>query len=184
MNCAYFVIKSLGKRVGFRLFLFCFVCVLIVIICSQILKSMVRAPTVKLPLTLAGGGGWGGEGVETESRPYDLNISKQSVVANSWGDKKKNDDSRQQYPQPEIIIFTKAGGNSCLFIRGLYLPAVTAVTLNKTSNASTAAWPGNAAMAGINPSLLPWGGFCGQGCFSGALTKLFFPLGPELGRFK
>lgn len=44
---------------------------------------MVRAPTVKLPLTLAGGGL-----VEIESQPYDLNISKQSVVANSWGDKK------------------------------------------------------------------------------------------------
>ena len=60
-----------------------------------------------------------------------------------------------------MIIFTKAGGNSCLFIRGLYLPAVTAVTLNKTSNASAAPWPGNIAMAGLNPFLLLWGSFCG-----------------------
>lgn len=49
--------KSLSKRVGVSLFLFCFVCVLVIVICSQILKSMVRAPTVVFPLTLASGGG-------------------------------------------------------------------------------------------------------------------------------
>lgn len=119
-------------------------------------------------------------GEKFEPWPYDLNISKQSVVTNSQGDKKYHD-SRQQHSQPEIIIFTKAGSNSCLFIRGLYLPAVTAVTLNKTSNASAAAWPENTVMAGISPSLLLWGGFCGQCCLSGALTELFFLLVPELG---
>jgi len=65
-------------------------------------------------------------------------------------------------------------------IGGLYLPAVTAVTLNKTSNASAAAWLGNAVMAGINPSLLLWGGCCGQGYLSAALAKLFFLIGPEV----
>lgn len=79
------------------------------------------------------------------------------------------------------MIFTKAWGNSCLFIRGLNLPAVTAVTLNKTSDANTAAWSENTVMAGISPSLLLWGGFCGQCCLSGALTELFFLLVPELG---
>lgn len=66
-----------------------------------------------------------------------------------------------------------------MFIRGLYLLAVTAVTLNKTSNASAAAWSENTVMAGISPSLLLWKGFCGQYCLSGSLTN-FFPV-PELG---
>lgn len=95
------------------------------------------------------------------------------------GGLKEYDDSRQQHPQPEIIVFTRAGGNSCLFIRGLYLPAVTAVTLNKTSNASAAMWPGNTAVAGINPSILLWGVSVNR--VSGPLTKLFFLLCQELG---
>lgn len=68
-----------------------------------------------------------------------------------------------------------------MFIRGFYLPAVTAVTLNKTSNASAAAWLDNAVVAGISPSLLLWGSFCRQCCLSGALTELFFMLIPQPG---
>lgn len=77
-----------------------------------------------------------GEG-ETESRPYE---HKQTICCGELtGRLKKYDDSRQQYPQPEIVIVMKAGGNSCVLIRRLYLPAVTAVTLNKNSNAGAMA---------------------------------------------
>lgn len=51
---------------------------------------------------------------------------------------KKNNDSRQQDPQLEIIIFTKAGGNSCLVIMGLDPPAGPGVTLSKTPDAGIA----------------------------------------------
>lgn len=41
---------------------------------------------------------------------------------------KNSDDSRQQDPQLEIIIFMKAGGNGWLSPTGLYLSSVPGVT--------------------------------------------------------
>lgn len=103
---------------------------------------------------------------------------------------KKNNDSRQQDPQLEIIIFTKAGGNSCLVITGLDLSAVPGVTLNKTPDAGVAeAGRGGGDKSPCSPSqragaaAVPMLPALGRFLEPSLLTHVcgFVPLGPEPG---